>query len=387
MKTLKSVNIVIGRFQPITKGHTKCMEVAYQKTGNPTVLCMIETTEPDERHPFLSQDLIPIYKVLFKSQPFFEDLILVKNADIVAISQICRYHGYEISSWSCGTDRVDSYSKMAEKYAERAELSSDFQIIEIPRNSEDISATKLRAALMAGNKKEFLVGFPKLSLSASLRVDFYEILRNKIRQVLKESVLDPDFQIQVVEGMIRDWLNKYLLHPEQYIIDYVRGKFYVRVKECHEDLDFYNGAPGFTNGIFEWALNSPSIDLSNVTMKDLTGCPSNATSIGIWKCPSLTSLYGVPKKLDFLSIHHNNSLVNLHGLEKTTINEVVIDAAHKLVTLEGLGKVKERLSLTRCGNIRKLNLKSLPKELRINDYSCPKLELTPKEQQAACYIQ
>lgn len=182
MDTMK-INILVGRFQPITKGHIKCAEVAYKETGHPTVLCMVETKTPDERHPFLSRNLVPIYKDLFKGHPWFEDIVLVRNADIVSISELLK--GYEINSWTCGTDRYDSYSKMAAKYSEKAGLTPEFRVIEIPRTPEDVSATKLREALKNNDKKAFMAGFPKIGLRQSLRMDLYETLREWILAISK----------------------------------------------------------------------------------------------------------------------------------------------------------------------------------------------------------
>ena len=185
--TLK-INIIIGRFQPITTGHIKCATTAYEKTGCPTVLCMIETPEAkvDVRHPFPSSQLLPIYKELFsgpQDKSHIIDIILVKNADIVKIAEQCRDKGYEIRSWSCGTDRYDSYSKMAEKYAEKAGLPADFEVIEIKRGDEDESATKLRQALRDDDKSTFFRMFPAIHLSTRLKVNIYDELRTQLLKI------------------------------------------------------------------------------------------------------------------------------------------------------------------------------------------------------------
>ena len=79
------VNIIVGRFQPITKGHLKCIKYIWEKYNTPTVILMIDTKVPNERHPFTSNVLVPMYKELFKSSPMIADILLVKNADIVMI--------------------------------------------------------------------------------------------------------------------------------------------------------------------------------------------------------------------------------------------------------------------------------------------------------------
>lgn len=184
---MKQVNIIIGRFQPITNGHVKCTVQAYQKKGLPTVLCMIDTPDSkvDARHPFPSAMLLPLYKDLFdgKQCQHIIDIVLVKNADIVKAAEILRDKDYEIGSWSCGTDRVDSYSKMAEKYADKAGLPADFEVIEIKRGDDDESATKLRQALRDDDKTTFFKMFPDIRLSARLKRDIYTELRNQLLSV------------------------------------------------------------------------------------------------------------------------------------------------------------------------------------------------------------
>jgi nicotinic acid mononucleotide adenylyltransferase len=184
---MKKVNILIGRFQPITNGHVKCAQVAFEQKGIPTVLCMIETPDSkvDARHPFPSSLTVPMYKDLFShnKKAHIEDIVLVKNADIIKIAEVLRANGYEPQSWTCGTDRVDSYKAMAEKYHERAELPDDFEVIEIKRGDEDESATKLRDALARDDKDTFFKMFPAISLSVRVKTDIYSTLRNQLLSI------------------------------------------------------------------------------------------------------------------------------------------------------------------------------------------------------------
>lgn len=183
---MTSVNIIIGRFQPITKGHLKCAEYAFKQNGCKTVLCMVETLESkvDERHPFPSDMLVPMYRDLLKSNKYVVDIVLVKNADIVKIAEQLREKHYVISSWACGTDRYPSYKAMADKYAERAGLAENFEVIEIKRTGTDISATKLRDYLKAGDKVLFYEGFPVIPLSVNLKYNIFDTLKTQLFKVL-----------------------------------------------------------------------------------------------------------------------------------------------------------------------------------------------------------
>ena len=93
---MKKVNITIGRFQPITNGHMFCIEIPYKKLGIPTIICMIDVPDDkvDEKHPFPSSMLLPLYKNLFEKNNMIENIILVKSADIVKIGETLYNMGY-----------------------------------------------------------------------------------------------------------------------------------------------------------------------------------------------------------------------------------------------------------------------------------------------------
>ena len=112
-----STNIIIGRFQPLTDGHMKCIEAAWKELGIGTVICMVDTPDNkvDARHPFSTNILLPIYNELKSSYKYINDIVVVKNADIVKIGETLNSK-YEIKSWTCGTDRIDSYTTMSTKY-------------------------------------------------------------------------------------------------------------------------------------------------------------------------------------------------------------------------------------------------------------------------------
>lgn len=182
---MKEINIMIGRFQPFTKGHYKCVEEARRVKDVPTVICMIDTPDNkvDEKHPFPSSMLLPMYKDMFQNDKNIEDIILVKSADIVKIADQLKQ--YKIVSWTCGTDRIEDYKKFTDKYHDQAGLADDFEMIEIKRTGEDISATKVRQALLDDKKADFVRMTPPMHLSTRLRYNIYTILREQILDVYK----------------------------------------------------------------------------------------------------------------------------------------------------------------------------------------------------------
>lgn len=182
---MKNVNIVVGRFQPFTNGHYKCAEYAMKQLNLPTVICMINVpdSKTDKRHPFPSDMLVSCYDKLFKNDKTIEDIVLVKSADIVTIGKLLHERDYQISSWTCGTDRFPQYDKMATKYHDQAMLSDDFKVLEVPRSDDDISATKARTCLINDEKQEFLNIIPDGVDKDSL----YKILQEQLKKVYAKS--------------------------------------------------------------------------------------------------------------------------------------------------------------------------------------------------------
>lgn len=154
---MKNVNLMLGRFQPLTNGHIKCIEYAWKAHGLPTVIALIRTKEEklDPKRPFPSYVLKNIYNKLFRGDSRVVDIVEVSNADIVKNSLMLRELGYNIKSWTCGTDRYNIYNDMSIKYSEDAQLDSDFKCLEIQRCDDDISATKVRESILSNDINTF----------------------------------------------------------------------------------------------------------------------------------------------------------------------------------------------------------------------------------------
>lgn len=156
---MENVNILVGRFQPFTLGHLKCCEAIYKARKLKTVLLVIETTKTDKKHPFTTDMLWKAFQKL-KSK-YVAGVIRVKDADIVKNAPLCRAEGFEPVTWTCGTDRLESYKRFVENYKEDANLADGFEVFEIPRTDSDISATAVRNAIRDQNLEEFERMTPK----------------------------------------------------------------------------------------------------------------------------------------------------------------------------------------------------------------------------------
>lgn len=196
---MKKVNICLGRFQPFTAGHYKCVEAAWKEKHLPTVICMINVPESkvDERHPFPTDMLVTAYSDLFNNDSKIADIVPVSNANIVSIGQTLATYGYEIASWTCGTDRLADYTRMSTKYHDQAGLSDDFELIEVPRTDDDISATKVRQCLL----EDDISGFTRLMPQTNNLYELYEILKEQIDSVYNYSKLES--RITYLENLLK----------------------------------------------------------------------------------------------------------------------------------------------------------------------------------------
>lgn len=149
------INIIIGRFQPFTKGHEECANYAFDQSRLQSVLCVIDTKKADEKHPFLTKDMEDVLDSIVKESENIIGWVRVSNADIVKNAETLRANGFEPMSWSCGSDRINDYTKMSKNYGGKAGLDPDFEMFEIPRTDEDISATKVRKSLKEDDTKTF----------------------------------------------------------------------------------------------------------------------------------------------------------------------------------------------------------------------------------------
>lgn len=154
------VNIIVGRFQPLTSGHIKCAEEIYRKTGLKSVLCMIQTpaNKVNPAKPFSTNQLSYMYANILATSayPFIAGFMSVTSANIVANNQQLMNNGFIAASWSCGTDRYDSYRKMAQNYAKEANVLDGFKVYEIKRTKNDINATAIRYFISSNDYASFI---------------------------------------------------------------------------------------------------------------------------------------------------------------------------------------------------------------------------------------
>lgn len=185
---MKKVNIIIGRFQPITLGHLKIASALYKENELPTVWCLVSNKKFDAKHPFSDELISKEIDECLKGTNEYAGHIYIKNADIVKCAEILHSEDFEPILWGCGSDRYPSYKKQADRYKEMANLLPEFDCFEVNRTDDDISATKVREAIKTDNKEEFKKMMPKGS--EKLFDDFKDQLMDVIKESSKESLID-----------------------------------------------------------------------------------------------------------------------------------------------------------------------------------------------------
>lgn len=184
----KKVNMFVGRFQPFTLGHTKVLENLYEQNGLNTVVVLVKskTKKKDDaqRRPFTTETQMQLLEMA-KADQKIEDVIVVETAGIDKIFNQLRPK-YEPVLWGSGTDRMKGYGYQVDnaKYREQLNVLEEFSLFEIQRDEENVSATKVREAIINENEEEF-----KQLTPPSIHSMFYELQLelNNVQQ--KESLL------------------------------------------------------------------------------------------------------------------------------------------------------------------------------------------------------
>jgi cytidyltransferase-like protein len=160
------VNMFVGRFQPFTLGHAKVLETIHKENGYPVVVFLVKskTVKKDDEfsRPYEENTQIEMFNKVKKQYPFLKEIFVVPSAAIDIMFNEVRPK-YEPVLWGTGSDRMKAYGYMVNNDAYRDQLNvrADFALFEIPRTDDEISATKVRNAMLDGNEKQFQSMTPK----------------------------------------------------------------------------------------------------------------------------------------------------------------------------------------------------------------------------------
>jgi hypothetical protein len=137
----EEVTVFLGRMQPPTKAHIKIIDDAWKKHKKKVIIAVVKSGNDDSPFPLklvaamIKKATTAKFEILELSSGFIGDFI-----------SPLRDQGMEPTIILAGTDRVKSYAGQIKRYAEPFNLN--ITVEEIKRTDEDISASKVRAAIV-----------------------------------------------------------------------------------------------------------------------------------------------------------------------------------------------------------------------------------------------
>lgn len=161
----KLVNMFVGRFQPFTLGHAKVIKQLHAQNGHPTVIFLVKAKKKKKedafKRPYDEQTQLEMLNNLKKELPI-EHVYIIPSAAIDKMFNELRPK-YEPVLWGTGTDRMRQYGFQVDKpeYREDLNVLPEFSMYEIQRGDENISATKVRNAMLEDDFKAFKSMTPK----------------------------------------------------------------------------------------------------------------------------------------------------------------------------------------------------------------------------------
>ena len=164
----EAVNMFVGRFQPFTLGHAKVLEAIHKENGLPVVVFLVKSKNPkvkkgdDFRKPYDTDTQIEMFNQVKKQYKFLKEILIIPTGGIDTIFNEMRPK-YEPVLWGTGTDRLKSYGYQVnnDSYRDQLNCRSDFELFEIPRTDDNISATQVRNSMLDGDEKTFKSMTPK----------------------------------------------------------------------------------------------------------------------------------------------------------------------------------------------------------------------------------
>ena len=149
--------IIMGRFQPFTKGHLSIIEKAYNKYKLPFVVAIVKgakSSQDKKRNPFEFDMQKKLIEASMKS--ISNQVVLIKSAFLGEIVDAVRPK-YEPVGLVAGSDRVSSYQKQIDKYGEKMNLNLSLIPIQRKEGSSiaGISATKVRNSIIENDIETF----------------------------------------------------------------------------------------------------------------------------------------------------------------------------------------------------------------------------------------
>ena len=214
-----TVIFTFGRFNPPTVGHEKLItavqSVAKSKGGD--FFVYPSHSQDPKKNPLSQPQKIKYMKKMFPK--YKRNIVASTGKTALAIASELYSKGYTNLVMVVGSDRVQEFQKILDRYngEDKAHGFYDYDKIEVvsagerdpdAEGVEGMSASKMRAAAVAGDFKSFRMGTPKTLSDADTKKLFNDIRKGMQLEVVKEGKKWKEIDFTTEEEMVVESLDR-----------------------------------------------------------------------------------------------------------------------------------------------------------------------------------
>ena len=214
-----TVIFTFGRFNPPTVGHEKLItavqSVAKSKGGD--FFVYPSHSQDPKKNPLSQPQKIKYMKKMFPK--YKRNIIASTGKTALAIASELYSKGYTNLVMVVGSDRVQEFQRILDRYngEDKAHGFYDYDKIEVvsagerdpdAEGVEGMSASKMRAAAVAGDFKSFRMGTPKTLSDADTKKMFNDIRKGMQLEVVKEGKKWKEIDFTTEEEVVVESLDR-----------------------------------------------------------------------------------------------------------------------------------------------------------------------------------
>ena len=214
-----TVIFTFGRFNPPTVGHEKLItavqSVAKSKGGD--FFVYPSHSQDPKKNPLSQPQKIKYMKKMFPK--YKRNIVASTGKTALAIASELYSKGYTNLVMVVGSDRVQEFQRILDRYngEDKAHGFYDYDKIEVvsagerdpdAEGVEGMSASKMRAAAVAGDFKSFLMGTPKTFSDADTKKLFNDIRKGMQLEVVKEGRKWKEIDFTTEEEVVVESLDR-----------------------------------------------------------------------------------------------------------------------------------------------------------------------------------
>jgi len=214
-----TVIFTFGRFNPPTVGHEKlitAVQTVAKSKGGDFFVYPSHSQDP-KKNPLSQPQKIKYMKKMFPK--YKRNIVASVGKTALAIASELYSKGYTNLVMVVGSDRVQDFQRILDKYngEDKAHGFYDYDKIEVvsagerdpdAEGVEGMSASKMRAAAVAGDFKSFRMGTPKTLSDADTKKMFNDIRKGMKLDVIKEGKKWKEIDFAIEKEMITESLDK-----------------------------------------------------------------------------------------------------------------------------------------------------------------------------------